>query len=244
MVERDVFISDLHCIYLADMNAVVISDLHLGFEEEMNLHGLFLPKLQLEHVTGMVDHIIDRYQPDSIYINGDFKHEFSRNLQQEWQDIIKFLDYFKGKSTLVFIRGNHDNYLISILKRRNIDMIDKFENDRYLIYHGDRNLGLKNLTILGHEHPSIVLRDRVGGVYKIPSFVYNGESRVLITPALSYFSSGADVVDSLMNPEHFTPVLKTTDPDKYRVYGVTEEFGIVDFGYTGDLRKERADRFA
>ena len=50
---ENVFISDLHCAYLSDESTAVISDLHLGFEEEMNLHGLFLPKLQLSHVEKM-----------------------------------------------------------------------------------------------------------------------------------------------------------------------------------------------
>ena len=91
-VEENVFISDLHCIFLRDISTAVISDLHLGFEEEMNLHGLFLPKLQLAHVEGMVDRIIDRYSPESIVINGDFKHEFSRNITQEWDAINRFMD--------------------------------------------------------------------------------------------------------------------------------------------------------
>ncbi|MCL4438025.1 MAG: metallophosphoesterase [Candidatus Thermoplasmatota archaeon] len=239
MVEPDVFITDLNCIYLADINSAVISDLHLGFEEEMNLHGLFLPKLQLSHVRGMVDRILDRYQPENLIINGDFKHEFSRNLQQEWQDIIKFLDHFKEKVKLTFVKGNHDNYLISILKRRGVEMVEKYQTERYFIYHGDRDFGLNALTILGHEHPSLVLRDRVGGLYKVPAFVHNPDSHVLITPAMSYFSSGSDVVESLLNPEHFTPVLKNTEPGRFRVYGVTDEFGLVDFGFTGDLKKER-----
>ena len=239
MVERDVFITDLNCVYLSDINAAVISDLHLGFEEEMNLHGLFLPKLQLDHVKGIVERILERYQPENLIINGDFKNEFSRNLQQEWQDIIKFIDYFNEKIKLTFIRGNHDNYLISILKRRGIDMIQHLETAGYYIYHGDRDLGLRKLTILGHEHPSIVLRDKVGGLYKVPAFVHNPDSHVLITPAMSYFSSGTDVVESLLSQEHFTPVLKNTDASRFRVYGVTEEFGLVDFGFTGDLKKER-----
>ena len=96
-VEKDVFISDLYCSYLRDLNAVVISDLHLGFEEEMNLHGLFLPKLQRSHVEGLLDRILERYDPETVFINGDFKHEFSRNLPQEWDDILHFIDRYREK---------------------------------------------------------------------------------------------------------------------------------------------------
>ncbi len=238
-VLNDVFISELHCIFLRDISTAVVSDLHLGFEEEMNLHGLFLPKLQRDHVEGMIDKIIERYNPDRLIINGDFKHEFSKNLPQEWDDIMHFINRYENQLKLHFIRGNHDNYLITILKRKNIEITETFEDDRYYIYHGDRDQKMRKITILGHEHPSLVLRDRVGGMFKIPAFVYNEESQVLITPAMSFFSSGTDVAQSLLSEEHFTPVLRHTDSSKFRVYGITEEFGLVDFGYLRDLQANR-----
>lgn len=235
-IARDIFISDLHCIYLRDESAVVVSDLHLGFEEEMNLHGLFLPKLQRDHVEKMIDRILDRYNPEKLIINGDFKHEFSRNLPLEWQDIIHFIDRYQDQVKLIFVRGNHDNYLLTILKKKGIEMVDAYETERYYIYHGDRDRSLRKFTILGHEHPSLVLRDQVGGTFKIPAFIYNEESSVAVTPAMSFFSSGTDVTESLLSDEHFTPALKHTDPKKFRVFGLTEEFGLVDFGFLGDLQ--------
>jgi putative SbcD/Mre11-related phosphoesterase len=239
MVEKNVYLTDLYCIYLSDLQAAVISDLHLGFEEVMNMNGLYLPKLQRDHVEGMVQKIIERYNPEKIIINGDFKQEFRKNLSQEWDDVIHFIDRFSSQAELIFVRGNHDNYLQTILSRRNILQLDFYEDDEYFIYHGDRDIGLRKFTILGHEHPSLVLRDRVGGMYKIPAYVYNGESRIAITPAMSFFSSGTDVTQSLLNEEHFTPVLKKVKALQFRVFGITDDFGLVDFGYLSDLH-ERA----
>ncbi len=234
---KNVFISDLYCVYLQDISAAVISDLHLGFEEEMNLHGLFLPKLQRNHVEKIVDDIMDRYAPQKLIINGDFKQEFSRNLPQEWEDVTHFIDRYRKETSLIYIRGNHDNYLMTILKSNNIELYDYYETENYYIYHGDKDLGLKKLTILGHEHPSVVLRDRIGGLFKIPAFVYNNENKILITPAMSFFSSGTDVSESLLNNEHFTPVLKHAGK-KFRAYGITEDFGVLDFGFVEDLKQE------
>ncbi|MHB8360766.1 MAG: metallophosphoesterase [Thermoplasmataceae archaeon] len=236
-IEKDVYLSELGCIYLSDESSVVISDLHLGFEEEMNIHGLYLPRLQREHVERTIEKIIERYSPRRIIINGDFKQEFSRNLSQEWTDVIHFIERFEKKVELTFIRGNHDNYLKTILSKKNIELNETYENEKYYIYHGDTDRSFRKLTILGHEHPSIVLRDKVGGMFKIPAFVYNEESRIAITPALSFFSSGTDVTESLISEEHFTPVLKHINSEKFRVFGITEEFGIVDFGYLFDLQK-------
>jgi putative SbcD/Mre11-related phosphoesterase len=236
-IVKDVFISDLYCIYLQDISAVVISDLHLGFEEEMNLHGLFLPRLQRNHVEKMVDSILDRYSPAKIIINGDFKQEFSRNLPQEWDDVNHFIDRYRKEADLVYIRGNHDNYLMTILKSKGLELYDYYETDKYYIYHGDRDMSFRKLTILGHEHPSVVLRDEIGSVFKIPAFVYNNDDRILITPAMSFFSSGTDVSDSLLNNEHFTPVLKNASK-KFRAYGITEDFGLLDFGYVTDLAQK------
>ncbi|MHB1441104.1 MAG: metallophosphoesterase [Cuniculiplasma sp.] len=235
-IEENVYLSDLYCIYLADISAAVISDLHLGFEEEMNLNGLFLPKLQRNHVEEKVSQIIERYNPEKLIINGDFKQEFKRNLPQEWDDVIHFIDLFSQKTELIFIRGNHDNYLQSILSKRNIMQIDFFEDDRYYIYHGDRDLSFKKITILGHEHPSIVLRDKIGGVYKIPAFVYDSQDHIAITPAMSFFSSGTDVTQSLLSDEHFTPVLKHVKEKNFRIFGITDDFGLVDFGFLFDLQ--------
>ncbi len=239
-VDTGVFLSELGCVFLEDESAAVISDLHLGFEEEMNLHGLFLPRMQRNHVESVVDRILDRYNPEKLIINGDFKHEFSRNLPQEWDDIIHFIDRYQERVKLIFVRGNHDNFLLTILSRRQIELPEIYESDRYYIYHGDRDRGLKKITILGHEHPSIVLRDDVGGTMKLPAFVYSAESRVIITPALSFFSSGTDVTQSLLSQEHFTPVLAKVDASKFRVFGLSEEFGIVDFGELADLQEDRS----
>ena len=235
MVERGVYLSDLGCIYLRDISAVVVSDLHLGFEEEMNLHGLFLPKMQLKHVEEKIDKMMERYSPETIIINGDFKQEFSRNLSQEWDDILYFIEKYSSLANLKFIRGNHDNYLITILERKGIDLYEYYESDRYYIYHGDRDLGLKKITMLGHEHPSLVLRDSIGGIVRMNCFAYSESEHVAITPSLSFYSTGTDVSQSLISEEHFTPVLKKVDPGKFRIYGLTDDFGLVDFGYLNDL---------
>lgn len=232
----NVFISDLYCIYLRDINAAVISDLHLGFEEEMNLRGLFLPKLQRDHVEKIVDQILERYDPAKIIINGDFKHEFARNLPQEWEDVTHFIDRYRKIVDLIFVRGNHDNYLQTMLSRRGIELKDVFETDSYYIYHGDRDRGLRKLTILGHEHPALILRDSVGGTFKIPAFVFNETDGILITPSMSFFSSGTDVSQSLLSDEHFTPVLRKAHAGNFRVYGLTDEFGLADFGNLPDLQ--------
>jgi metallophosphoesterase superfamily enzyme len=89
---KDVFISDLYCVYLQDISAVVISDLHLGFEEEMNLHGLFLPKLQRNHVEKMVDQIIDRYSPSKIIINTNIKQNTSTNSPKAWHNVNHYIN--------------------------------------------------------------------------------------------------------------------------------------------------------
>ena len=235
-VERGIYFTDLYCIYLSEISTAIISDLHLGFEEEMNLNGLFLPKLQRDHVEGMVEKIIDRYDPEKLVINGDFKQEFRKNLPQEWDDVIHFIDRFKDITELVFVRGNHDNYLQAILSRRGITQMDSYEDENYFIYHGDRDLKLKKFTILGHEHPSVVIRDKVGGVYKVPAFVYSGTHRLAITPAMSFFSSGTDVTQSLVSEEHFTPVLRSVKDKNFRIFGITDDFGLVDFGRLEDLQ--------
>ncbi|EQB69739.1 MAG: hypothetical protein AMDU5_GPLC00002G0029 [Thermoplasmatales archaeon Gpl] len=66
--------------------------------------------------------------------------------------------------------------------------------------------------------------------------MYDDKNQIAITPAMSFFSSGTDVTQSLLSDEHFTPVLKNIKDKNFRVFGITDDFGLVDFGFLYDLQ--------
>lgn len=90
------------------------------------------------------------------------------------------------------------------------------------------------MAVVGHEHPSLVLRDEVGGRVQLPCFLVGDE--VLALPAFSPLSPGTDVTSSVTGEgEHFTPVFERVDTARLRVWGVGEG-ELLDFRTLGELR--------
>ena len=55
---------------------------------------------------------------------------------------------------------------------------------------------------------------------------------------MSFFSSGTDITQSLLSDDHFTPSLKEIKDKKFRAFGITDDFGVVDFGFLLDLQRK------
>ena len=109
---------------------VVISDVHIGYEEALNKQGILVPRLQFEEITARMNNIFgilkDR-RIETIVINGDLKHEFGTISEQEWRNTLKFLDLLaKHCKEIVLIKGNHDNILGPIARKRNVKVMDYF----------------------------------------------------------------------------------------------------------------------
>nr|NIM91373.1 phosphoesterase [Candidatus Aminicenantes bacterium] len=100
-------IFDEYCLYLKNTESVVIADLHLGYEGVMQSEGVFFPRYQKKVILNRLERILDDLNPQKIIVNGDFKHEFSRNLSQEWKEIKEVLDFLRQRTEVVMIRGNH-----------------------------------------------------------------------------------------------------------------------------------------
>ncbi|HIP65614.1 MAG TPA: phosphoesterase, partial [Pyrodictium sp.] len=47
LVDGVEIVESLPLVYLRDVKALVLSDLHLGFEEEAASQGMFIPRIQL-----------------------------------------------------------------------------------------------------------------------------------------------------------------------------------------------------
>lgn len=226
-----IYLTRYGAAYLEDINAVVISDIHLGYEDVLAKNGIFLPKVQSGIINDIVDEIIEKYKPDKFIIDGDLKHEFSKNTPQEWSDVFQLLERISKKSHAIVVKGNHDNYIANIASKLNISVFDKYEDGRYLFHHGHKPFKWKDFAIIGNEHPSVGLRDSVGSVLKVPCFMYFKNEKLLVLPAISIFAGGSDMLKS----DVMSPVLKGLNLNQARIYGLWEPYGIIDLGNLGDL---------
>ncbi|HKZ98937.1 MAG TPA: metallophosphoesterase, partial [Thermoplasmata archaeon] len=112
-------------LLLRDERAVIVSDLHLGFEGALAEQGVSIPRFQRRVLLDRLGALLDRTKAEKLVVAGDFKHEFSRNLVDEWVEVKQVLRFLKERVTPVLVRGNHDNYLATILGDLRMELLDR-----------------------------------------------------------------------------------------------------------------------
>ncbi len=182
-------------LLLTAENAIVVADLHLGCEAALEYEGLSLPRVQTSKLTRYMSELIEEFQPSKVIVAGDLKHNFSRNLQQEWQDVRRFVELLKGMAPLEVVKGNHDNFLGLILReyRAKLHAFEVLQG-KVRIVHGHKGSRSSGPTVMGHIHPSIRLMDEVGASVKDQCFLYESEREILVLPALSIVAPGMDII--------------------------------------------------
>ncbi|MGC8644884.1 MAG: metallophosphoesterase [Thermoplasmata archaeon] len=230
-VENSVYLTRYGAAYLEDISAVVVSDVHLGYEDVLAMNGIFIPRVQSDLIYGTVDEIIEKYEPEEFIIDGDLKHEFSRNTPQEWRDVLELLQRISKRSTPIVVKGNHDNYVANIASKLNVGVYDIYREGRYTFHHGHKSFTWDGLAVIGNEHPAVGLRDSVDSVIKLPCFLYFKKEGLIVLPALSIYAGGSDILKN----EISSPVLKKVKMDEGRVYALWDAYGTIDLGRVGDL---------
>jgi len=217
-------------------NTLIISDLHLGYEEMLAGKGTLVPRFQLTDIISRIDSMLENNPAvKRIVINGDLKHEFGSILRTEWRDILKFVDYCSQHAKeVIIIKGNHDVALEPITKKRNIRIVRYLKIKDILIAHGDVineeaiTKSIKTI-IIGHEHPAIGLKDK-HRYEKYKCFLKGKwKNKVLIVqPSMNPLTEGTDILREPL----LSPYLKNIG--KFEVFAVAKT-GILQFGKVKDL---------
>lgn len=187
-------------------DVLVVADLHLGCEAVLEEDGLSIPRVQTAKLRLYIDQLIDGVCPSKLVVAGDLKHNFSRNLAQEWNDVVGFIQGLEGRVSLEVVKGNHDNYLASILREHRVPFVREEDVGGVRIVHGHEGLRDGRPTVMGHIHPSIAVRDSSGAGVKESCFLYSDGEGVLVLPALSIVASGVDVLRE-RQMAHMSPLL-------------------------------------
>ena len=123
------------------VEAMFISDVHLGSK------GCNADKL-LE--------VLKEYNPTHLFLVGDIIDGWLLKKRNYWtQDFTnvlrKILSYSKNGTEVIYITGNHDEFLRSYspMEMGNIKVVDEIEWNGYLITHGDLYDGVVQLKWLG-----------------------------------------------------------------------------------------------
>ncbi|MDT7900901.1 MAG: metallophosphoesterase [Acidianus sp.] len=234
-IEKGIYIEgDIPGIYIKSINTAVISDVHIGYEEEMARKGIFLPRVQKKKFLDVVNKIIREFNTYNIIVDGDFKHIFNGLGKQEKEDLTSALSTIKDLGVkLTLIRGNHDNYISLVTDKFDIEIRDEIETDNMIILHGHKDIEPKDnvIYIIGHEHPRISLRDKLGFSRKLQAFLLvplrNG-SKALILPAIGSYQAGNDI--SLIHNNYMSPLIRNYGIlEEAKPYVIIEGEGIMEF---------------
>ncbi len=229
--KNGIIISDLYAAYLPEYGIAIVSDLHIGYEGVLQREGVMIPKYQKKILMERIEKIIERFEPNLLIINGDFKHEFGKNLRQEWNEVLELLNFIKSKTKVLLVRGNHDNFLKTIASKAGVRVVESYEAGKITIFHGHKNMEGK-IKIIGHEHPSVSLRDAVGAIIKLPCFLIS--EHVVVLPALSPLASGTDVTTA-EEKDYLSPVLREEDIEKFEIYAIAD--GLLFFSTIGKVKQ-------
>ena len=221
-------------LWIKDKQILVVSDFHLGYEESLHHKGIFVPKSQINEIIDKLKTILNKVKPRTIIINGDLKHNFGKNLKQEWDDTLKLIDFLKENCReLVFIKGNHDNFLKTIANQKNIKVVDEYLVDDTLLVHGDKLVETKAKSIIiGHEHPAISLKEK-SKIEKFKCFLKGKykNKELIVMPSFNPLSYGSDI----LNKGRFSPFLK--DISNFEVFIVGDK-EVLPFGKVKNLKQE------
>jgi len=241
---RDIYIvKGFPALYLSRYDALIIADMHLGFEEAMAIKGIYVPQMQFKEIAEKVSNIISMIKPSWIIINGDIKHEFTKLLKQERNEISALISLLRSKNVkhITVVRGNHDTFVSPLLFRLSVGYVDTLVLDDIVITHGHIDMDPKKLggelIIIGHEHPAIVLRDELDIAHKFPC-VAVGKLKtgheIVIMPHLSIYASGN--VLTLDRESYLSPIVKKYCLIEELVpYIVDENLGLLELPKLGTL---------
>ncbi|BFH74334.1 metallophosphoesterase [Sulfurisphaera javensis] len=240
---EDIFIDeDLPVIYIKRLNSIVLSDVHIGYEEEMASKGIFIPKVQKKRFLTIFRRAREVFKTNKLIINGDLKHTFNRLTKQEKNELTEIFQELKDDGTeITIVKGNHDNYLSLVTEKfDNIKLVDSLTVDNLTIFHGHLNIPIEEnkVYIIGHEHPRLGLRDKLGFIRRMQCFLVTplkNNSKVIVLPAIGIYQAGNDI--SLIHSNYMSQIMREYSIlEKAKPYVIIEKEGIMEFPELGLLK--------
>jgi len=148
-----------------EVKHLVITDLHIGFENILSHNKIFLGNnSSVKQITANVSNLLRRENIDSLILLGDIKSSISQISKNEWNDVPYFFNKIKKESDIILVPGNHDAGIDKLVPNE-ISMTNSkgLVIDDVLLTHGhtipSENFSNVNRIIMGHIHPVFFQKD-------------------------------------------------------------------------------------
>ena len=164
-----------HPALLAD-DALVVTDLHIGIEEELREKGVRVPSRAREMAAAILD-LADRHDVARLIVLGDVKHLVPKMAGRERGDVYRFFTTVLERIPAVDIAaGNHDGQLRHILpKGVHFRPPHGFRLGEAGFCHGhawpSKTVMEARTLVMGHNHPAVAFRDPRGHRQVLPCWV-------------------------------------------------------------------------
>ncbi len=234
-------LTDYPATFISDKKILIISDLDIGIEYDLSQAGIRIHK-QIEKFKETLDKLIDLTKAKTLVILGDVKHKVPGASIQELWDIPKFLEYLSTKVKVLITKGNHDDYLETLVPAEvNLYSSRGTKIDKYGFFHGhawpSKKLMKCDYLFMGHIQPSIEFKDKLGyrsrqqvwlkgklnqavikKKYKINS---TGRLNIVILPAFNTLSGSLNIIskEDLSGPFLTNNVMNLDDMRTYLLDG-------------------------
>ena len=123
------------------VKALFISDLHLGAD--------------ISNAEMVLD-LLKQFEPEYLFLVGDIIDGWMLKVKMKWKQshtnvIRKILSYSKKGTKVIYITGNHDDFLRSYdsMQLGNIEICNEYIFENAFIIHGDKYDGLIDMNWIG-----------------------------------------------------------------------------------------------
>ena len=214
-------------LYLIKERTLIISDIHIGYEDSLTKNGFMIPKVHFKEFLKRLSNMLDNVE--TVVINGDLKHDFGGISSTEYRESKELFDLLKGKK-IILNEGNHDPVLKFLVK--DIIIQDYYKVGDILICHGDKVISEDcKVIIIGHEHAAVGLKEGIR-IEKYKCFLkgkFKGKI-LIVMPSSNLVVEGTDV----LRESRLSPYLQKS-LDNFEVFIISDK--VYDFGKLNGLLK-------
>ena len=172
----------------------MVSDLHLGFEQEIAEKGVSFRSTALNEMLSEITILIRQTSADRLIILGDLKHSVGSISRQEWDEVPLLLERLSSIVQVDLVPGNHDGNIRHLIPSQvNFVASTGMVLEDVLLVHGHAALPKHSsnvsLIVMGHVHPAYLKRGSVLNGQRV--WVYLRTSKKAVFPE---GEGGVDVV--------------------------------------------------
>lgn len=182
---------DDKALYLPEVEALLVSDVHLGKAETFQALGIPISSEMNEENLERLRSLIYQTKPKRLFILGDLFHSKKSLVPEvlvEWDRFLKAIT-----TDVCLIVGNHDRKLIAALPPLPMEtQVEAMSIGPFLLSHEPEIRHAAALNICGHIHPVVKLRSRTDSL-RLPCFFIERDQKRLTLPSFGEFTGGYEV---------------------------------------------------